>query len=93
MGVWRGPSGGSGRVGWGGSRGVREEAVEGVHATRPLVIQLARLGGGAVRIAAIGEARADGSRIGIDELYTLRIGRDVEAAALVPTGTTPSFVS
>jgi pilus assembly protein CpaF len=70
--------------------GDRDEALERLHTTRPVIVQLARLGA-AVRVVSIGEARAEGGRVGVEELLSLRIGRDVDSAALVATGATPSF--
>ncbi len=76
--------------------GSKEDGLARIHATRPFVVQLARLGDGSARVASLGEARVDSGHVVIDELFVLRVARGASdrstiAAELVATGTNPSF--
>ncbi len=73
----------------------KAEALGRLGATRPLVLEVSRLGDGALRVAAVGEARPEGAGARVEALYTLRVdGADPQGALttqLIPTGTSPSF--
>ncbi|MBL8679605.1 MAG: Flp pilus assembly complex ATPase component TadA [Myxococcales bacterium] len=75
--------------------GAKDEGLARVQATRPFIVQLARLGDGSARVASLGEARVDGGHVVIDELFVLRVARSTDrgtlSAELVATGTNPSF--
>ncbi|MBP6835225.1 MAG: Flp pilus assembly complex ATPase component TadA, partial [Deltaproteobacteria bacterium] len=71
------------------------QALTRLAASRPLVIETARLGDGTCRVVGISEARPAGDGVHMESLFTLRIdGVDSQgsvAAQLVPTGAAPSF--
>lgn len=94
--VLEGPSGSSALCHLANATGAKEEALARIAATRPFIVQLARLGDGTARVASLGEARVDGGQVLIDELFVLRIGqgtsdRGTMLAELVATGVHPSF--
>ncbi|MFO0563369.1 MAG: ATPase, T2SS/T4P/T4SS family [Polyangiales bacterium] len=94
--VLEGPSGASALHHLANATGAKDEALARVQATRPFVVQLARLGDGSARVASLGEARVDSGHVVIDELFVLRVARGAAdrgtiAAELVATGTNPSF--
>src|SRR5262249_20149803 len=51
----------------------RDEALSRITATRPVVVQLARLGDGHCRVVSIGEANPAEGGIQVDEIFTLQI--------------------
>jgi|GEM_PF-248695 len=71
------------------------QALTRLAASRPLVIETARLGDGTCRVVGVSEARPAGDGVHMESLFTLRIdGVDSQgsvAAQLVPTGAAPSF--
>lgn len=71
------------------------QALARLAASRPLVIETARLGDGTCRVVGISEARPSGDGVHIESLFALRIdGVDSQgsvAAQLVPSGAAPSF--
>lgn len=71
------------------------QALARLAASRPLVIETARLGDGTCRVVGIAEARPAGEGAHLEPLFSLRVdGVDAQgtiAAQLVPTGATPSF--
>lgn len=72
--------------------GSKDEALARIAHTRPLVVQMARLGDGTARVASIGEARVEGGHVVVDELFTLRISHNNGLSAeLVATGSNASF--
>jgi pilus assembly protein CpaF len=94
--VLEGPSGASALHHLANATGAKDEALARIQATRPFVVQLARLGDGSARVASLGEARVDSGHVVIDELFVLRVSRGAAdrgtiAAELVATGTNPSF--
>jgi Flp pilus assembly CpaF family ATPase len=94
--VLEGPSGASALHHVANATGDKDDALARIHATRPFVVQLARLGDGSARVASLGEARVDSGHVVIDELFVLRVARGAAdrgtiSADLVATGTNPSF--
>jgi len=73
----------------------KSEALARIAATRPLIVEVARLGDGALRITSVGEARPDGAGVRVEVLFTLRIdGADAHGGLttqLIPSGASPSF--
>ena len=71
------------------------QALARLAASRPFIIETARLGDGTCRIVGICEARPLGDGVHIESLFALRIdGVDSQgsiAAQLVPSGAAPSF--
>lgn len=71
------------------------QALARLAASRPLLIETARLGDGTCRVVGISEARPAGDGVHLEALFTLRIdgvdGQGIVAAQLVPTGAAPSF--
>lgn len=94
--VLEGPSGSSALTHLATASGSKDEALARIQATRPFIVQLARLGDGSARVASLGEARVDSGHVVIDELFVLRVARGAAdrgtiAAELVATGSNPSF--
>jgi pilus assembly protein CpaF len=77
--------------------GHKEDTLGRIAATRPFVLQLARLGDGSARVASMGEARVSDGQVIVDELFTLRVGRSADRAGitaeLVETGAHASFTA
>jgi hypothetical protein len=71
------------------------QALARLAASRPLLIETARLGDGTCRVVGISEARPAGDGVQMESLFALRVdGVDSQgsvAAQLVPTGAAPSF--
>ena len=71
------------------------QALARLSASRPLIIETARLGDGSCRVVGISEARPGPDGVHLEALFALRIdgvdGQGSVAAQLVPTGAAPSF--
>jgi pilus assembly protein CpaF len=81
----------------GNGAGTREDALARLAASRPLLVQMARLADGTCRVASIGEARPADGGIHVDEAFALRVdatpaGGRIEAS-LVATGIVPAFAA
>ncbi len=74
----------------------REDAIQRLATTRPIVVHVARLGDGVCRVVSIGEARlGDGGALQVDETFVIRIeGPDADGrleTSLASTGVVPRF--